>query len=220
MVVMNQSSAASPAIKSISLTTNIGFRSPPIIPSADGEQDTILDYDTDNGGKHLPQGAISRSQRRLMIAILAGFTGYYFCRTNLVVSMSSLLKSLPGVDKGELGTVLSFGYLFYAIGKLVNGALIDIYGGRKMFLVGLMGTVGCTLLITLAPSFISVGNGTITTTTAERTLFALGCVWSMNRFFQSAGWGSLVKVLSHAFPSSMHGRVLGMATVSVPSTDY
>lgn len=150
--------------------------------------------------------AFSTIRQRLLLSILAGFTGYYFCRTNLVVSMNSILKSLPGVDKGQLGTVLSFGYLFYAIGKLVNGALIDLYGGSTMFLTGLAGTISCTLLFTAIPASASVD--------VNYSLFLMGCVWSLNRFFQSAGWGSLVKVLSGTFPTSMHGRVLGIATVS------
>jgi MFS family permease len=95
-----------------------------------------------------------------------------------MVSLPLILTSMPGTDKSEFGTIMSFGYLFYAAGKLVSGPLIDTYGGAPLFMAGFFGSLFSTQLFVLAPS----GTGTSLSLTMQ--LLALGSCWSLNRFCQ------------------------------------
>lgn len=134
---------------------------------------------------------------------------YYFCRTDLNVTLGTIIKSFPqssNVGKAELGTVMSFGYLFYAIGKLVNGHLMDRPNqSRRVFRNGLLGTILATTMIALLPSPIGDNSRSV--------LFCFGVLWSANRLAQSASWGSVVKILSEWFPPESHGQVIALATI-------
>src|SRR5215472_17623570 len=78
--------------------------------------------------------------------LIAGYSGYYLCRSNLSVTMPLLITDLGrrGVDAGRaqvmLGTVASLGVLAYAIGKFPSGSLADWFGGRRNFLGGMAGS--------------------------------------------------------------------------------
>ena len=123
-----------------------------------------------------------------------------------------MLKSLPGVDKAEFGTILSFGYMTYAAGKVVSGILIDRYGGAPIFVGGLvLSLVASTVFLLLPVAYDPVTHQVLDPT---RVLSTFGFVWCINRAAQSAGWGALVKTIYQWFPQSMHGRVLGLASLS------
>ena len=74
----------------------------------------------------------------------------------------------------------------YAFGKFTSGIAVDYFGGRPMFLIGLLGSAVFTVLFTL---FSSIGGYT--------------AMWCLNRFLQSVGWGALVKITSQWFDSSV-----------------
>lgn len=140
-------------------------------------------------------------QRRVLISLISGYSGYYFLRTDLTVALNRLLQSLSNIDKSQFGVVLSVSYVVYALGKFTNGSLADQIGGTKVFMGGLFGSMLASILMIVIPTKASY-------------LYIYGILWSLNRYFQSAGWGALVKVLSGWYPSEMHGRILGIATIS------
>lgn len=143
-------------------------------------------------------------RKRIIWAILLGFTGYYFLRSNMMVSLPLLLASLPGVDRAEFGTIISFGYLFYALGKFASGPIIDAFGGCRMFLGGYV----ASMVMVLAFTLVSPNQD------SNHQVLLFGIFWSLNRLSQSAGWGSVVQIINNWFPSSMHGRVFGIASLS------
>ena len=141
-----------------------------------------------------------RAWQGLTLGVLfLGYTGYYLCRSNLAVATPSILQELgsSGVDRKTIGAIASTGVLFYAVGKLVTGLLGDFAGGRAMLLAGLAGSVAATIVFGFAS-----GLGVLT------------AAWAFNRFVQSAGWGGLVKVASHWFPSSRYGTVMAFLSLS------
>lgn len=131
--------------------------------------------------------------------LLVGYTGYYFCRSNLSAAGPLILDEFAGqgMDKERFGIILTVGTGFYAGGKLVNGALCDFIGGRAMFLLGMVGSVVATVLFGL-------GGG----------LAVFIAAWALNRFVQSGGWGAVVKVSSNWFSIQSHGRVMGILCLS------
>lgn len=138
------------------------------------------------------------------IALLAfGYTGYYFCRSDLSVVMPLLIQELGrhGIPAHEaeirLGTIVSLSVLAYAAGKFLSGSLADVVGGRRNFLGGMSGAILFTLIF--------AASGTL-------PLFTLA--WIGNRLFQSAGWAGLVKVTSRWFSYSSYGTVMGLLALS------
>ncbi len=141
---------------------------------------------------------------RATIALLAlGYSGYYFCRSNLSVVLPDLIHDLAqhGVSVSQaqvrLGFIASAGTMAYAIGKFVSGSLADLFGGRRNFLGGMAGSILFTVLFALSGGF---------------PLFTLA--WVGNRLFQSTGWVGLVKVSSRWFSYSSYGTVMAVLSLS------
>ena len=138
------------------------------------------------------------------LALLAfGYSGYYFCRSNLSVVLPDLIQDLArhGITANDaqlrLGFMASAGTMAYAIGKFVSGSLADLFGGRRSFLSGMAGSILFTIFFVLSGGF---------------PLFTLA--WIGNRYFQSMGWVGLVKVASRWFSYSVYGTVMAVLSLS------
>jgi sugar phosphate permease len=138
------------------------------------------------------------------IALLAlGYSGYYFCRSNLSVVLPDLMQDLAhhGVTLNQaqvrLGFIASAGTIAYAVGKFISGSMADLFGGRRNFLTGMGGSIFFTLLFVAGGGF---------------PLFTLA--WIGNRLFQSTGWVGLVKVASRWFSYSTYGTVMAVLSLS------
>jgi sugar phosphate permease len=138
------------------------------------------------------------------IALLAlGYSGYYFCRSNLSVVLPDLIHDLArhGVTASQaqvrLGLIASMGTMAYAVGKFISGSMADMFGGRRNFLGGMAGSIFFTVLFVLGGGF---------------PLFTLA--WIGNRLFQSTGWVGLVKVSSRWFSYSTYGTVMAVLSLS------
>jgi OPA family glycerol-3-phosphate transporter-like MFS transporter len=135
--------------------------------------------------------------------LVIGYSGYYLCRSNLSVTLPMITDDLAarGMDhdqaKIRLGTIASLGIFGYAMGKFMSGALGDFLGGRRNFLLGMVGSVLCTVAFALG--------GTL-------PVFTLA--WLGNRVVQSLGWVGMVKVASRWFSFSTYGTVMGVISLS------
>jgi OPA family glycerol-3-phosphate transporter-like MFS transporter len=137
-------------------------------------------------------------------ALLAfGYSGYYFCRSDLSVVLPVLIRDLAqhGVTPNEaqirLGFMASVGTVAYAFGKFFSGALADTGGGRRSFLGGMSGSIFFTIVFAMSGGF---------------PLFTLA--WIGNRLFQSQGWAGLVRVSSRWFSYSTYGSVMAVVSLS------
>ena len=111
--------------------------------------------------------SLAADQTITVALLFAGYAAYYFCRSDLSVSMPMLIDELHhsglSVEAAtvRLGQIVSFGVLAYALGKLFLTGLGDLWGGRISFLTGLAGAVVFTLLFTAGgglPIFLSPGS--------------------------------------------------------------
>jgi OPA family glycerol-3-phosphate transporter-like MFS transporter len=148
-------------------------------------------------------GRLTRYQIATVSLLVAGYAGYYFCRSNLSVAMPLLIAELGhrGMDPGEarvlLGSIASLGVLAYAIGKFPSGGLADFLGGRRNFLFGMAGSIAFTLLF--------AASGAV-------PLFTLA--WIGNRLVQSLGWAGAVKIASKWFSFRRYGTVMAIVSLS------
>jgi len=137
------------------------------------------------------------------VLLALGYSGYYFCRSDLSVVLPGLIQDLahhgisPSQAQIRLGFIASVGTIAYALGKFVSGPLADLGTGRRNFLGGMAGSVLFTILFALSGGF---------------PLFTLA--WIFNRLFQSQGWAGLVKVSSRWFSYTTYGSVMAVVSLS------
>ncbi len=135
--------------------------------------------------------------------LVAGYAGYYACRSNLPVTQLMISDDLavrgvtPEAARLGLGAALSLGTLAYALGKPFAGPLADFRGGRAGFLGGMAGSVVCTIAFAMAG-----------------TLPAFTSIWVGNRLAQSLGWAGMVKVVSRWFGPARYGSAMGIVSLS------
>jgi sugar phosphate permease len=143
-------------------------------------------------------------QTNVLIALFAGYSGYYICRSNLSVAAPMIISefSSQGINKEVLGQIASLGIVFYSLGKFINGILGDMIGGRKVFLIGMGGAIVFTI-------FFGMSSGVL--------LFSIA--WAGNRLIQSMGWGGLVKVTVNWFSYTSYGKVMGFLSLSYLAGD-
>lgn len=132
-------------------------------------------------------------------SLFVGYAGYYLGRSCLAIATPLMVESggAHGLTKEQIGAVASVGVLTYAIGKVVNGLIVDYVGGRQMFLFGMAATAVCTAAF-----------GTAT------TLPVFVAVWGANRFVQSMGWNALVKTASRWYPAHRQATIMGFLSLS------
>jgi OPA family glycerol-3-phosphate transporter-like MFS transporter len=132
-----------------------------------------------------------------------GYSGYYFCRSDLSVVLPGLIHDLaqhgvtPNQAQIRLGFMASLGTMAYAFGKFFSGALADTGGGKRSFLGGMAGSIFFTIIFAMSGGF---------------PLFTLA--WLGNRLFQSQGWAGLVRVSSRWFSYSTYGSVMAVVSLS------
>jgi len=128
-------------------------------------------------------------QRRIFLTCWLTYASFYLCRVNLSVALPAI-QSEFGWSKTEAGLIGSALFWVYACGQFVNGQLGDRLDARRFVAVGLLASV----LLNVAFGF-----------TASLPLMIF--FWGMNGYFQSIGWGPIVRTLSRWFGGAQRGRL-------------
>ena len=134
-----------------------------------------------------------------LFTLFVGYAGYYLCRANLPVAIPLIIRDLSsqGIDKEVMGKIGSLGVLAYAIGKIFNGVIGDFIGGKKVFIIGMFGSVAATVLF-------GISSGAI--------FFIV--FWFLNRLIQSMGWSGLVKIVANWVDYRRYGSMMGIVSLS------
>jgi len=127
---------------------------------------------------------------------LVGYIGYYICRKNLSAAVP-LISDEFGYTNSQLGLIALYSEIAYAFGKLINGPLADKVGGRKIFLLGMVGAIFFNLV------FSQMGS-----------LTAFIVVWCLCRYFLSMGWGGLAKIVGNWYEPEKNGTVMGFISIN------
>ncbi|GAC1369558.1 MAG: MFS transporter [Hymenobacter sp.] len=143
--------------------------------------------------------SLPRWQLRTALSLFVGYSAYYLCRSNLAIAAPLLIREFAGqgLNKEVLGRIASVGVLFYAAGKVLNGVLGDFLGGKRIFLLGMVGAVVATVAFGLGQG-VAVFFG----------------AWAFNRLVQSMGWAGLVKTTAHWFSYHSYGKIMGLLSLS------
>ena len=76
-------------------------------------------------------------QWRTLIALIVGYTFYYFLRKNFSAALPAMEASL-GITKVQLGLFLSLNGIVYGVSRLINGLIADKHNKRLMMTLGLV----------------------------------------------------------------------------------
>lgn len=85
-------------------------------------------------------------------------------------------------------------FLCYALGSFINGYLADLYGGKKIAVLGGVMTACLNIAVTLQNGWISVF-----------------VIWSLNGYFQSMIWVGGISMLANWWKEGERGKGVGIA---------
>lgn len=139
---------------------------------------------------------LKKWQRNTFLVCLIGYIGYYLCRKNLSAAFP-LMGAEFGFTNSELGLIALYSEIAYAVGKLINGPLGDKIGGRKIFLIGMIGAIASNFLFA-----------------AGSNLIYFIAIWCICRYFLSMGWGGLAKMIGSWYPPENNGTVMGFISLN------
>ncbi len=127
-----------------------------------------------------------------------GYAGLIFCRTTVSIASPEMINDPAlGLDESGFGALLGWGAAGGLAGKLINGAMADVLGGRRLFLLA-MSLVGAATVMFGASS--------------AHVLFML-----MNfvaQLTKAAGWPAMAKLIGAWFDAARLGRVWGVISTS------
>jgi len=149
-----------------------------------------------------------RHRLQVLAAITFGYALYYVCRTSLNVVKGPILDS--GIlTASQLGTIGSFLFFAYAIGKFFSGFLADYSNTKRFMATGL-------LISTLANFLLGVlGIMAESAAITNIFLFISFCIlWCINGLSQSMGAAPSVVALSRWYPLRIRGTYYGFFSAS------
>jgi sugar phosphate permease len=138
----------------------------------------------------------ARGGWRALAILIVGYVGVYLCRKNLSVAVPMLQEHFHA-SKAEVGAIASLGTLTYAVGKVVNGPLVDRLGGRRGLLLSLL-----VVAIFGAAGAFAPG------------IAALSLLYGVNRFAGSASWGAMLKLVPTWFGPARTGTAVAILSLS------
>jgi OPA family glycerol-3-phosphate transporter-like MFS transporter len=122
--------------------------------------------------------------------VFLGYIGYYLCRKNLSAAFP-LISEAFGYTNSDLGLIALYSEIAYALGKFINGPMGDKIGGRKIFLLGMLGAISMNFLFSMGSS-----------------LLYFIVVWCICRYFLSMGWGGLAKIIGNWYEPERNGTIM------------
>jgi OPA family glycerol-3-phosphate transporter-like MFS transporter len=140
--------------------------------------------------------SLSRWRVSTFWVMLLGYIGYYLVRGNLPIALP-LLSQEFGYTNTQLGVILTFSELAYALGKFTMGPFADKIGGKTTFMVGMVGGIVFNFLFPLYSH-----------------LLYFTAIWCFARFFLSMGWSGIIKTIGEWYEPERNGTVMGFISVN------
>lgn len=141
-------------------------------------------------------------QWRTLIALIIGYTFYYFLRKNFSAALPAMEASL-GITKVQLGLFLSLNGIVYGVSRLINGIIADKHNKRLMMTLGLVLSALINFAICFSPKLNGVihvldGEGKATMT----LVYLIGSLWVLNGYVHGMGYPPCAALMAHWFRPS------------------
>lgn len=96
-----------------------------------------------------------RWQLTTIACMYSGYAALILCRTSINVAAPDLVDDPSlGIDEASFGALLGWGAGGALAGKLINGMLADIVGGRRLFLFALTAMAAATIAFGLSSAHL------------------------------------------------------------------
>ncbi|MDD5627537.1 MAG: MFS transporter [Elusimicrobia bacterium] len=146
----------------------------------------------------LPQDRRLRWELAILACMYAGYMGFILCRSAIFAASPAMVADPAlGLSKTMFGAILGWGTAGMVAGKLLNGAVADRLGGRRVFLLALLITAASACALGAASRFAAFAALNFT------MLFAA-----------AAGWPAMAQLISAWYPPQEYGRVWGVVSTS------
>lgn len=155
----------------------------------------IVDVDP-NESEASQQKRYKRLRVQVFLSATFGYGFYYVCRLSLNV-MKKPLVDHHILNESQLGIVGSALFIAYAIGKFVNGFLIDRSNIKRFMAFGLLVSAIINIMLGYTGSFL---------------FFTI--LWALNGWFQSMGAPPAIVSLSRWFNNKDRGTYYGFFSAS------
>ncbi len=158
---------------------------------------------SDNGEKH---------QNLIITLAFFIYSMAYFGRYSFSSSINSIIGEYK-IDKAQTGLVMTFFFVAYGIGQVINGFLCKYYPKKYIFPVALWASALINLLL-----FLGIKTGYI-----GEYFFVVKYLWMLNGVFQSLIWTSLIFTLGENIEQKnlpKSGFVLGLTVPAGTFTAY
>lgn len=175
---------------------------------------SFLDYFKISGASSVkvPAPEQDRCYRKLrmqtFLTVTFGYALYYVCRLSMGVMKQPLIDAglLNATQLGIIGACL---YWMYAVGKLVNGFLVDNLNVKRFMALGLTISVAANFLMGVIGAS-AVGAGI----SSSIVFFTFAIMWGLNGWAQSMGAPSSIVSLTRWFPLKVRGTFYGFFSAS------
>ena len=137
----------------------------------------------------------SVTRNRILFLSWITYASFYLLRVNMSVAIPGIMATFD-LSRTTLGAVESAFFALYAVGQFVNGQLADRYGAKRLLSLGLLVSIGASLLLTQFGGIVGI----------------LLLLWGVNGFFQAMGWSPTVRVVNSWFQSK--GKIAGILGTS------
>jgi sugar phosphate permease len=127
-----------------------------------------------------------------------GYAGLILCRTAVSIASPEMIDDPAlGLDEAGFGALLGWGAAGALAGKLLNGVLADVLGGRRLFLLSISLMGAATFIFGLSSAHV---------------LFML--MNFLAQLTKAAGWPAMAKIIGAWFDAARLGRVWGVISTS------
>ncbi len=149
-----------------------------------------------------------RKRFQTFLAATFGYALYYVCRMSMGVMKQPLIEA-GLLDATQLGIIGACLYWTYAVGKLVNGFLVDSANIKRFMATGLIISAAANLIMgVLGVSADRAG-------WSSSVLFiAFAIMWAINGWAQSMGAPPAIVGLTRWFPLKIRGTYYGFFSAS------
>ncbi|MBR1588223.1 MAG: MFS transporter [Kiritimatiellae bacterium] len=140
-----------------------------------------------------------RTQWRMLIATMIGYTLFYFMRKNFSFAMPGLEQDC-GISKAMLGNFLFAGGIVYGISKFLNGIVGDRCNARKMLCFGLLVCSLVNVAFGFAPQIAAWFGGEPGSCSTAALAWTFGVLLVLNQLFQGTGFPPCAKLIAFWVP--------------------
>ncbi len=139
-----------------------------------------------------------RLQLTTVLCMYGGYAGLVLCQTTVSIASPEMIADPAlGLDEAGFGALIGWGAAGALAGKLLNGAIADALGGRRLFLIA-MSLMGVATVVFGASS--------------AHSLFIL--MNFLAQLTKAGAWPAMAKLIGAWFDPGRHGRVWGVISTS------